>query len=582
MAGRLVRRPYVASAEPQTFRDNSVELCDDMGAAELSARPKATVIPEGTELDAVLAEVRRQASGRAARRLWLPPLDKYLSLETLQGRYGAYTPECKPWQLVLPIGELDDPGHQEKRPYAVSFEEDSNVAVYGASGSGRTELLATMLWSVLDESPDDRLAYVVDSEAGALLAFDGAPEVPNVLQVNDAERVSNLFKLMELEISKRQRLFGGEYTDLDAYNEKAPEGHHVPSILVAINGVAQFFELNPNLDERLSSIMRNGQRYGIHVLLAADAPNDIRFRLRSIISSSLVLMLASDDDYLAVLGSMRGVSLPKVRGRGLVRVGDEKLLFQTAFICEGGTSTYAEVKRRKAEQLERWGTPKHSVPVLPEVFTPEAAAGLSSDKTLAWGLLSDDLSTLQVSFAKPQAVLVAAGQSFQCVSFLQGAAEVAHAQGVAVVVIDPLGTLGQAPWWATSVPIDKARAAVEEAMGARVLLIVPDGKAALEVDGSEWVCGAIERPGSREDLIVLCGSSQNDLSRLQSKRWGQRLLSGEWIFWIGSGLTSAYALKVNTPSSQLKDTLGEGGGFAISRGDARPCKFVTVSEEQAW
>lgn len=119
-------------------------------------------------------------------------------------------------------------------------------------------------------------------------------------------------------------------------------------------------------------------------------------------------------------------------------------------------------------------------------------------------------------------------------------------------------------------------------MGARVLLIVPDGKAALEVDGSEWVCGAIERPGSREDLIVLCGSSQNDLSRLQSKRWGQRLLSGEWIFWIGSGLTSAYALKVNTPSSQLKDTLGEGGGFAISRGDARPCKFVTVSEEQAW
>ena len=351
MAGRLVRRPYVASAEPQTFRDNSVELCDDMGAAELSARPKATVIPEGTELDAVLAEVRRQASGRAARRLWLPPLDKYLSLETLQGRYGAYTPECKPWQLVLPIGELDDPGHQEKRPYAVSFEEDSNVAVYGASGSGRTELLATMLWSVLDESPDDRLAYVVDSEAGALLAFDGAPEVPNVLQVNDAERVSNLFKLMELEISKRQRLFGGEYTDLDAYNEKAPEGHHVPSILVAINGVAQFFELNPNLDERLSSIMRNGQRYGIHVLLAADAPNDIRFRLRSMISSSLVLMLASDDDYLAVLGSMRGVSLPKVRGRGLVRVGDEKLLFQTAFICEGAPAPMPKSRDEKLSSL---------------------------------------------------------------------------------------------------------------------------------------------------------------------------------------------------------------------------------------
>ncbi len=562
--------------------DRAVEAAGSPGAPLAALQPAA---PAGaraaaglTELDAVLGELRRAAGGRAARRLWLDPLEPHPTVEALRSRYPNARSGDAPWELDPLVGELDDPARQEKRALTLPLSREGNVAIYGHASSGKEDLAVSLLWNMLDVDPDEACAYVVDAGAGALLAFGGAPQVPDAMPANDAERVSNLFKYLRKTMSDRRAALGRGYAGLDDYNAQHEGADRMYSIAVVLNGVAELFELVPSVEDRLDSLMREGPRYGIHFVLLADTQRDVRFRMRANVGQSLVMALADESDYLAILGSIRGAALPEGNGRGLVRQGDDLYMFQCAYACGEGVPVQAAISERVADEIDRWGsTATRRVPTLPEVLTPSLLPRGDYGSGLPVGIMGDDFMPVVLGRSREHANLVCATQAFQCIPFMQACAAVAHERGWDVVIVDPAGILGAVPWWAVSGPAAMTLGS-HEGDGGKRLVLVPDARSAFDGPAEAQLASAV-CDGGRGDMLLLAAASASDLNAIQAHQWGQRLMFRNGVIWLGPGLASAYALQVVTPASQLRENMGEGGGCYIRDAQARPSKFVAVSDD---
>ena len=560
-------------------RDLSVELCDACGAQLASARPGARGPAAGTELDAVLAEVCRAAGGREARRLWLPPLEAHPTVAALRARYPDARAGHAPWELDPVVGELDDPARQGKRPLTLPLSREGNVAVYGHASSGREDLALSLVWNMLDASPEEACAYVVDAGTGGLLAFGGAPQVPDAMPASDARRVSDLFKYLAKVMSDRRTALARGYAGLADYNARHDGAGRMCPVVVVLNGVAELLELVPAIEERLASLLREGPRYGMHFALFADTLRDVRFRMRASVGLSLVMALADEADYPAVLGSVRGAALPGGRGRGLVRQGDDLYMFQCCYVADEGVPAQAAIAARVAEEVGRWGAPTRCVPSLPEVLTPGLLPGGEGGGGLPVGIAGDDFTPVSLGGAGDRAHLVCATQAFQCVPFMLACATAAHERGWDVIVLDPAGVLGAVPWWAVSGPAGVVLGSCE-GDGGRRLVLAPGARDAFEgPDGAQLA--AIVCDGGHDGTLLLASASASDLTALQSSQWVQRLMFRSGVVWVGPGLANAYALQVATPASQLRNGLGEGGGFYVRDAQARPTKFA-VAPDGEW
>lgn len=572
--------PYVPREEAEPARDLAVELCDTSGRTVDSLRPPSGGRGEGTELDAVLGEVRRAAAGRKARRLWLPPLERRPTVDGLEARYPGARADDEPWELDPIVGELDDPARQEKRLLTMPLSRVGNVAIYGHATSGREDLALSLVWNMLDVSPDDACAYVVDAGTGVLLAFGGAPQVPDAIPISDVERVSNLFKYLGKVMSDRRTVLGQGYSGLADYNARHCGPERMYSIAVVLNGVAELLELVTNIEERLVSLMREGPRYGIHFVLLSDTQRDVRFRMRASVGQSLVMALADDSDYLAMFGSMRGMALPKGQGRGLVRQGDDLYVFQCAYVANEGAPIQEIISVRVAEEVARRGATTRRVPTLPTILTPALLPQGEYGKGLTVGITGDDFMPIVLGEGRERANLVCAAQTFQCVPFMQACALAAHERGWDVVIVDPTGILGAAPWWTVYGPAGAALGSCE-GDGKRRLVLVPNARETFKGSDAALLT-SIVCDGGHEGTLLLATASASDLTAIQSCQWGQRLMFRNGIIWIGPGLANAYAFQVVTPPSQLKENMGEGGGYYIHDARARPSKFVSVPDEDGW
>lgn len=118
-----------------------------------------------------------------------------------------------------------------------------------------------MIYSLIKEhTPDEVNLYILDFASETLRAFAKASHVGDVFLSYEAEKVSNLFKMLQTEIEKRKKLFvdfGGDYA---SYIKSS--GNTLPSIVVAINNFAAFTEAYEEKEEVVSYLSREGTKYG--------------------------------------------------------------------------------------------------------------------------------------------------------------------------------------------------------------------------------------------------------------------------------------------------------------------------------
>lgn len=367
------------------LNENVIEETDKLNAAsEIMAysrkeRRKLPEIKEKTQLDAVVEYLAKLAKNNGYvhnLQLWLPVLPDKLYLKDLKG-YQKYSFQDGKWQekkngfsLSTIVGLFDDPVNQAQEPLNVDIAVDGNHAIVGTISTGKSTFLMTYLYSLVNRyTPDAVNLYILDYSSKMLGALEDAPHVGGVMYENDDEKVSKFFTMLESILKERKELFrGGNYSQYIQAN-----GLVMPAILIAIDNVAAFrTKTNSKYDDTLITMLKEGIAYGIYVVATAAGfgMNEIPNRMAENFRSTICLEMNDKFSYTEVLRTLHLDVLPEenVKGRGIAKVGDSILEFQTA-LCIEAEEDYKRgemIKESCQELAKAWtGKKAKAIPEIP-------------------------------------------------------------------------------------------------------------------------------------------------------------------------------------------------------------------------
>ncbi|MGN1140845.1 MAG: type VII secretion protein EssC [Oliverpabstia sp.] len=427
--------PYLPSDRMEKNVDDSILVVDRMGRAIREVKPlRRHVAVEEKQVVAIVRYLTQMADEEHIQmpNLWLPPIPAVILSDDLQKKY-AYVPEA--FVLNPVIGEYDDPFNQSQRLMTLPLSAEGNAMIYGSTGSGKEMLLHALIYALLKNHDVNRLnMYLLDMGAETLMSYMAAPQVGDVLLSTDAEKMKNLFRMLQEECQRRKRLFmdyGGDYS---GYIKES--GSELPNIVVILNNYAAFSEMFDSLDDLLTLLTREGPKYGIYFVLTVSSASGIRYRLQQNFKQMLVLQMNDITDYAGILGQTEGLVPSAITGRGLVKY-DRIYEFQTASTTAGDNQVRfnRQLCRQLAENTEK-KAPR--VPVLPEsvdrAFVEDCIHTLSD---VPVGVNCSTLRIEKIPLKKRSAYYVLASDVEQTLVFAQGLAQVLDfVKDIHVTVLD--------------------------------------------------------------------------------------------------------------------------------------------------
>jgi S-DNA-T family DNA segregation ATPase FtsK/SpoIIIE len=215
-----------------------------------------------------------------------------------------------------------------------------HALVAGTTGSGKSELLQTLVAGLALHHPPDRCSFLlVDYKGGA--AFGEAAELPHtvgVLTDLDHQSTARALRSLSAELTRRERLLAGHRArDLAELPDAVPVGR----LVIVVDEFATLAEELPGFVHGLVGIAQRGRSLGVHLVLATQRPAGVVSpEIRANCSLRICLRTTDEADARDVLGSTVAAHLPPDRpGRAYLRTGSAApVLFQTARVSGSATA----------------------------------------------------------------------------------------------------------------------------------------------------------------------------------------------------------------------------------------------------
>ena len=358
--------PYFPQEKVKKKIDTSMNFVNNIGEVikESDEIKKDRVASVGEQLPSIVKYLSNIAEKEDIhiKQLWLDKIPALIYLDKLATKYHY---ETRPFYLDPIVGEFDDPFNQRQGMLNMRLTKDGNAIVYGSASSGKEELIRSLIYDMMTRhKPEEVNFYILEFGTESLRVYQNAPHVGDILYLNDAEKIRNLFKMLNSEIERRKKLFADYSGDFQTYINKS--GQTVPNFVVIINNYEAFNEVYNNFEDQILQLTREGMNYGIYFIFTTSASNMIRYRLAQNFKTKLVLQLNDENDYSSILGNVRGTKPSEILGRGLVDL-DAIYEFQTASIVAENVN---DAIRDKIEELSQSTTYRAKpVPILPDKVT---------------------------------------------------------------------------------------------------------------------------------------------------------------------------------------------------------------------
>ncbi|MFE3497489.1 type VII secretion protein EccCb [Streptomyces sp. NPDC059175] len=233
--------------------------------------------------------------------------------------------------LRVPIG-IDD----RHEPVLLDLKESSQLGMgphglcVGATGSGKSELLRTLVLAlVATHSPEDLAMVLVDYKGGATFApFEKLPHVAGVITnlENQAGLVERVHTSLAGEVKRRQQVLkdAGNVADIGHYaalRVEKPELDPLPHLFVVIDEFGELLTAKPDFIDLFLSIGRIGRSIGVHLLLSSQRIEGGKLKgLDTYLSYRLGLRTFSADESRTVLDTPDAFQLPPLPGFGYLKV----------------------------------------------------------------------------------------------------------------------------------------------------------------------------------------------------------------------------------------------------------------------
>ncbi|WP_029068082.1 type VII secretion protein EccC [Jonesia quinghaiensis] len=215
----------------------------------------------------------------------------------------------------------------------------------GATGSGKSEFLRTLILSLAARhSPDDLAMILMDYKGGAAFTpFARLPHVAGIIDnlADDQQLIARAKASIEGEIVRRQRLLkeAGSHasiTDYRAARATNPALAPLPHLFLVIDEFGELLTAEPEFISVLLQIGRIGRALGIHLLLASQRLESGRLRgLESYLSYRIALRTFSAQESTMILETPDAHYLPPIPGVGYLKVDTTTYVQFTAAYVSG-------------------------------------------------------------------------------------------------------------------------------------------------------------------------------------------------------------------------------------------------------
>jgi len=215
--------------------------------------------------------------------------------------------------------------------------------VVGATGSGKSELLRTIVLGLAATHPPDALNLVlVDFKGGATFAsLDRLPHTSALITnlANELPLVDRMNDALSGELTRRQELLrrSGNIASIRDYDRARAAGADLaplPALLVVCDEFTELLTAKPDFVDLFLQIGRVGRSLGVHLLLATQRLEEGRLRgLESNLAYKIALRTFSPAESRIAIGVADAAELPSSPGHAYLRVGTEPLRrFKAAYV----------------------------------------------------------------------------------------------------------------------------------------------------------------------------------------------------------------------------------------------------------
>ena len=302
--------------------------------------------------------------------LWLPSIQPDIYIGDLIRKYDY---KVQKYDLDTLIGEYDDPENQFQDKLSINLTNCGNILIFGITGSGKENLVTTILYtSCIYHSTDEVQYYILDFGSEIFYPFSAFPQVGDIVTTIDVNKINNHFDRINREINKRKELFreyGGNYV---SYLKTS--GKKLPLIVTILNNYESFMEDYSDLEETLTSQLRESSKYGVIFITTVVATNAIRPSVTQLYGTRIMLQVGDPFEYSFQLDAKRGLVPAKYFGRGLIKLDKGTFEFQTAYIY---------IKDKINDTIKNTAIKLQDSSMTKAPYIPNTARFISSDSVLS-------------------------------------------------------------------------------------------------------------------------------------------------------------------------------------------------------
>ncbi|MEW6723663.1 MAG: DNA translocase FtsK [Bacillota bacterium] len=244
------------------------------------------------------------------------------------------------------------------RPVITSLDKTIHLLIAGATGSGKSVCLNTIITSILFKATPDEVKFLmIDPKMVELATYNGIPHLIAPV-VTDPKKAAISLKWVVHEVGHRYALFvKAGVREIAKYNEAVAaglveDGKRLPHVVVIIDELADLMMVAPvDVEDAIQRLAQTARAAGVHLVVATQRPSVdvITGTIKANIPSRIAFAVSSQVDSRTIF-DVHGAE--KLVGRGdmlFSPVGSSKpIRAQGAFITEREVEEIVEYCRVQA------------------------------------------------------------------------------------------------------------------------------------------------------------------------------------------------------------------------------------------
>ncbi len=562
--------------------DRNISFINNIGDTVKSIETSKGVqntVSLGEELPNILNYICKTAKEHnlEAKKLWLDKIPAEIYVNNLINKYG-FKPEK--WNIVPIIGEYDDPSNQHQGLLTIDFNNTGNTLIYGIEG--KEIMLSSIIYSlIIMHGPEEVNFYIIDFGTEIFGMFKNAPQVGDVVYINETEKLTNLFNTISGEVERRKKILIDYNGDYNLYIKNG--GTDLPRYVIVINNYEVFNENFEDYVDIVSGLSRECERYGILFIITASGVNSVRGKTSQNFSNQLCLQFNDPGDYTSVLGSTHGLVPSDITGRGLVKEHGEIYEFQTAYPCKWDEIN-AFIKNICYKLNEVIKAKAQKIAILPDHVRMENIQSMITDLSkVPIGIVKSTLEVSTFDFNKNKMSVIAAQDNSIMDKFISSLGEVLTSVNNAELYVIDAGEIIKEPdkfnnyysddYQAIINKLDEINNSSNEI--TNVIMItgfdnIKNGITTADYNKLKQILNI----KAKNNIKIILADAVSKIKTLEYEDFYRDNIQAINGIWVGSGITDQFTIKSSTYNKETRAQIPNDFGYNVKRGTSTLIKLL--------